>query len=144
MRSTLFLLCSLGLAACSHGSVENGFNGYTGAVNGVILLPDSEASDASACTQLSVYATVTDSQGQPQRVGRASVHQGNGRCSYNIGELPPAVSITVHVEPAGGMKCGNGASLAFRTESQTNVSVEDHGLVTRDFQPQCSATTSSL
>jgi hypothetical protein len=144
MRSILLLLASVGVAACSHGSADEGFQGYIGTATGVIVLPDGQAGD-EACTQLSVYATVTDDKGQVQRVGRANVHRGNGRCSYTVGELPADMPVTLHVEPAGGMKCGNGTSLAFASQAQQSFTLKSDQMgVTRDFQPQCSATTSSL
>ncbi|MGO9829145.1 MAG: hypothetical protein ACLPJH_03325 [Myxococcaceae bacterium] len=139
MRSILLFLCAAGVAACSHGGVENGFNGFTGTVTGVVVLPQS---DDSACNQLAIFATAADDKGQTQRVGRAAVHSESGRCLYSIGELPPAVAVTVHVEAAPGMKCGNGASLAFAPQGPETVSLKDDQIVTRDFQPQCSATTS--
>ncbi|MGO8969808.1 MAG: hypothetical protein ACLQDQ_09585 [Myxococcaceae bacterium] len=142
MRSVLLLLCSAAVAACSHGGVENGFNGFTGTVTGVVVLPQPNASDDSACTQIAIFATASDEKGQNQRVGRPSVHSQNGRCLYSIGELPPTVAVTVHVEAAAGMKCGNGTSLAFAAEGPETVSLKDDQIVTRDFQPQCSATTS--
>ena len=142
MRSILLLLGSIAVAACSHGTVEYGLNSYSGTVTGVILLPDAQASNDS-CAQLSVYATVADDNGQTQRLGRAEVHRGNGRCSYTIGNLPPDKQLTLHVE-AAGMKCGNGTSLAFVSQNPQTVSLRNDQFVTRDFQPQCSATTSSL
>ena len=144
MRSTLLFLCTVAMAACSHGSVDNGFNGFSGTVSGVIGLPDASAGD-DACTQLSVYATTTDGKGQTQRVGRPTVHRGTGHCSYTVAELPPAVPITIHVDAPAGMKCGNGATPTFTSQGQQGFSLKDDQFVTRDFQPQCNAaTTSSL
>ncbi len=142
MRSILLFLCAAGVAACSHGGVENGFNGFTGTVTGVVVLPQANGIDDSACTQLAIFATAADDKGQTQRVGRAAVHSESGRCLYSIGELPPTVAVTVHVEASAGMKCGNGASLAFASQGPETVSLKDDQIVTRDFQPQCSATTS--
>jgi len=105
-------------------------------------LPDATAGD-DACTQLSVYATTTDDKGQTARVGRAAVHRASGHCSYTIAELPPAMPITIHIEAAAGMKCGNGATAAFASQGHQAFSLKDDQFVTRDFQPQCSTTTSS-
>jgi hypothetical protein len=143
MRSTLLPLSAVALAACSHSSVDKGFNNFTGTVTGVIALPDATACD-DASTQLSVYATTTDDKGQTQRVGRASVHRATGHCSYTVAELPPSVPITIHVDAVSGMKCGNGATAAFASQAQQGFSLTADQFVTRDFQPQCSATTSSL
>jgi hypothetical protein len=145
MRPVLTLLSAMALAACSHATVPNDqrADAFTGAVSGVIVLPDSSAGDVS-CTQINVYATTTDEKGGELRVGRPAVHQGQGRCSYQIDDLPPGLPLMVHVEAPTGVKCGNGASLAFAAQSQDTISVKDNEGRTRDFRPQCSAATSSL
>jgi hypothetical protein len=144
MRSVLATFCLIGAAACSHATVPNDSraDAFNGAVSGVILLPDSGASGLN-CDQLSVFATAPDDKGATLRVGRPSVHQGQGRCSYQISDLPPALPLTIHVEPAAGVRCGNGASLAFAVQSQEpTVSLKDDEGQLRDFRPQCNATTS--
>lgn len=143
MRLVLTAICSVAVAACSHATVPNDSraDAFTGAVSGVITLPDSGTNNLS-CTQISVFATTVDEQGNTLRVGRPAVHQGQGHCSYEITNLPPAMALTVHVEPPDGVRCGNGAVLAFSTQSQEVISVNDHEGRMRDFRPQCSATTS--
>jgi len=142
MRPVLTFLCAVALAACAHATVPNDqrSDAFTGAVSGVIVLPDS--SDV-ACTQISVYATTTDEKGGELRVGRPAVHQGQGRCSYQIDDLPPGTPLMVHVDVPAGVKCGNGASLAFATQNQESFSVKDNEGRTRDYRAQCNATTSS-
>jgi hypothetical protein len=146
MRLVFTALCSVALGACSHATVPNDTraDAFTGAVTGVIVLPDSGANGLS-CSQIDVFATTTDEKGATLRVGRPSVHQGQGRCSYEITDLPPAMALIVHVEAPAGVRCGNGASLAFSAQNQEAVSLKDsnEGQM-RDFHPQCSATTSSL
>jgi hypothetical protein len=143
MRLTLAVLSSLALGACATATVPNDTraDAFTGAVTGVIALPES-AGD-SACTQIAVYATAADDKGAVLRVGRAAVHQGRGRCSYEITDLPPDFAITVHVDAPEGMRCGNGASLAFAAQVQEAFSLKDHQGRTRDFHAQCSTATSS-
>jgi hypothetical protein len=143
MRLVLTALCSIGLAACSHATVPNDSraDAFNGAVSGVIVLPDSGA-NALDCTQIAVFATATDDKGATVRVGRPSVHQGQGRCSYQITDLPPALALTIHVDPPTGVRCGNGASLAFSSQTQDTISLKDDEAGLRDFHPQCSATTS--
>jgi hypothetical protein len=144
MRLVLTLLCAVALAACAHATVPNDqrADAFTGAVSGVIVLPDASAGDL-ACTQIAVYATTTDEKGGALRVGRPSVHQGQGRCSYEINDLPPGMPLMVHVDAPAGVRCGNGASLAFAAQSQESFSVKDNEGQTRDFRPQCSTATSS-
>jgi hypothetical protein len=145
MRLLSVVLFSLALGACAHGTTPNdlGSEALSGYVTGVIVLPDATANGAS-CTQIDVYATTTDSSGAVVRVGRPSIHQGNGRCSYQIANLPPGVALTVHVQPPTGMTCGNGASLAFTTQSADAFALKDDEGRTRDFNPRCSTSTSSL
>jgi hypothetical protein len=144
MRPVLAVLCSVAMVACAHGTVPNDTraDAFTGAVSGVVALPDSIASD-SVCTQIAVYATTVDDKGGALRVGRSAVHQGRGRCSYEITDLPPGVALTVHVDTPSGMTCGNGTSLAFAADNQESFSLKDNEGRTRDFRPQCSAATSS-
>jgi hypothetical protein len=144
MRLVLTALCLMGVAACSHATVPNDSraDAFNGAVSGVIVLPDSGA-NALDCTQIAVFATTTDDKGATVRVGRPAVHQGQGRCSYQITDLPPAIALTLHVEPPSGVRCGNGASLAFASQSQETISLKDDEAGLRDFRPQCSAATSS-
>jgi hypothetical protein len=145
MRLILTAFCSLAVAACSHATVPNDSraDAFTGAVSGVITLPDSGTSDLS-CTQISVFATTVDEKGNTLRVGRPSVHQGQGHCSYEISDLPPDMTLTVHVDPPAGMRCGNGAALAFSAQNQEGISLKDNQGRMQDFRPQCSATTSAL
>ena len=144
MRLVLVVLCSLAVAACAHSTAPTdlGSDALSGSVSGVIVLPDSSATD-SVCTQVVVYATTANDSGGVLRVGRPSVHQGRGRCSYEIANLPPGKSLTIHVEPPAGMTCGNGASLAFATQNADAFSLKDDEARTRDFRPQCSSSTSS-
>jgi hypothetical protein len=144
MRLISAVFCSVAMAACAHATVPNDTraDAFTGAVTGVIVLPDSTASD-SACTQISVYATTVDDKGANLRVGRAFVHQGRGRCSYEITDLPPGMALIVHVDAPAGMTCGNGTSLAFSAQDQEAFSVKNDEGRMRDFHPQCSASTSS-
>lgn len=143
MRFVLTAICSVVVAACSHATVPNDTraDAFTGAVSGVITLPDSGTNNLS-CTEISVYATIVDEKGTTVRVGRPAVHQGQGHCSYEITDLPPGMVLTVHVEPPDGVRCGNGAVLAFATQNQEAISVNDHEGRMRDFRAQCSATTS--
>ncbi len=143
MRLALTALCSVALAACSHATVPNDTraDAFTGAVSGVIVLPD-DGTNSVNCTQLNVFATTVDDKGATLRVGRPSVHQGQGRCSYEISDLPPAMALTIHVEPPEGVRCGNGASLAFAGQSQEAILVKDNEGKMQDFRAQCSATTS--
>ena len=143
MRRGLAAFGLIGVAACAHATVPNDSraDAFNGAVSGVIILPDSGA-NALSCTQLSVFATTIDEQGTTLRLGRPAVHQGQGRCSYEITDLPPAVPFTIHVEPASGVRCGNGAALAFAAQGQETISLkEDEGRM-QDFHSQCSAATS--
>ncbi len=144
MRLILAVLCSVAMAACAHTTVpnDNRADAFTGAVSGVIVLPDSTATD-SACTQISVYATTTDDKGGTLRVGRSFVHQGRGRCSYEITDLPPEIALMVHVDAPAGMTCGNGASLAFAAQTEEPVSLKDNEGRMRDFRAQCTTSTSS-
>jgi hypothetical protein len=144
MRPVLAVLSSFALAACSHATVPNDTraDAFTGSVSGVILLPDSSAGDAT-CAQIAVYATATDEKGATLRVGRSFVHQGRGRCSYEINDLPPGLALLVHVDAPAGMTCGNGASVAFAAQNQDAFSLKNDEGRTRDFRPQCNATTSS-
>jgi hypothetical protein len=143
MRLALTAFCSLALAACSHATVPNDSraDAFTGAVSGVIVLPDNGANGLS-CTQLNVFATTVDEKGATLHVGRPSVHQGQGRCSYEISNLPPSMALTIHVEPPEGVRCGNGASLAFAGQNQEAIQVNDNEGRMQDFRPQCSAATS--
>jgi len=143
MRLALTALCSLALAACSHATVPNDSraDAFTGAVSGVIVLPDNGTNGLS-CTQLNVFATTVDEKGATLHVGRPSVHQGQGRCSYEISNLPPAMALTIHVEPPEGVRCGNGTSLAFAAQNQEAIQVNDNEGRMQDFRPQCSTTTS--
>jgi hypothetical protein len=146
MRFAFAILSTIAVAACTHSTVPSDTltDTFTGAVSGVIVLPDSSGGN-SDCTQLAVYATAPDEKGGAQRVGRPSIHQGHqGRCSYDISNLPADVTLTIHVEPAAGLKCGNGAAVAFATQNQESFSLKDNTAVTRDFRAQCNATTSSL
>ena len=144
MRYLLPILCSVAVAACAHNTVpnDNRSDAFTGSVTGVIVLPDAAAS-ATDCTQVAVYATTPDDKGAVLKVGRASVHQGSGRCSYSITDLPPGMTLTLHVEPSSGMTCGNGATLAFAAQSGASFSLKDDEARTRDFRPQCGTATSS-
>lgn len=144
MRLILAVFLSVAAAACAHATVPNDSraDAFTGAVSGVIILPDSTAAD-SACTQISVYATAIDDKGAVLRVGRSFVHQGHGRCSYEVNDLPPGMALTVHVDAPAGMTCGNGASLAFAAQTQESFSVQDNEGKMRDFHPQCSSAASS-
>jgi hypothetical protein len=143
MRTTVFVLAvaSLSLAACagvSSGSApdERLTQTFNGTVNGVIVLPQKPG---VSCTELTVYATTADGAGAAQaKVGRPSVHEGNGRCSYQIDKLPP-LPIDVHVDPAPGMTCGDGSSLSFGATSVAALTIEAHTSVTRDFRAQCGA-----
>jgi hypothetical protein len=143
MRLALTAFLAVALAACSHATVPNDSraDAFTGAVTGVITLPDAGANGPN-CTQLNVFATAIDETGATLRVGRPSVHQGQGRCSYEITNLPPAMALTVHVEAPEGVRCGNGASLAFAAQNQEAISVKDNEGRMQDFRPQCSTTTS--
>jgi hypothetical protein len=143
MRLALTAFCSVALAACSHATVPNDSraDAFTGAVSGVIILPDAGANSIN-CTQLNVFATTVDDKGATLRVGRPAVHQGQGRCSYEISDLPPAMALTIHVEAADGARCGNGASLAFAAQNQETIQVQDNEGRMQDFRPQCNATTS--
>jgi hypothetical protein len=143
MRLVLTAVCSLALAACSHATVPNDSraDAFTGAVSGVITLPDSGA-NALSCTQITVFATTVDEKGTTLRVGRPAVHQGQGHCSYQITDLPPAMALTVHVEAPSGVLCGNGAALAFAPQNQEAISLKDDEGRMQDFRPQCSAATS--
>jgi hypothetical protein len=143
MRLALTAFCSVALGACSHATVPNDSraDAFTGAVSGVIVLPDAGANSLN-CTQLSVFATTIDEKGATLRVGRPAVHQGQGRCSYEISDLPPAMALTIHVEAPDGVRCGNGASLAFAAQNQEAIMVKDNEGRMQDFRPQCSTTTS--
>jgi hypothetical protein len=143
MRLALTAFCSVALAACSHATVPNDSraDAFTGAVSGVIMLPDAGANNLN-CTQLNVFATTVDDKGTTLKVGRPAVHQGQGRCSYEISDLPPAMALTIHVEGPEGVKCGNGTSLAFAAQNQEAITVKDNEGRMQDFRPQCSTTTS--
>jgi hypothetical protein len=143
MRLALTAFCSVALAACSHATVPNDSraDAFTGAVSGVIVLPDASANSVN-CTQLNVFATTVDDKGATLRVGRPAVHQGQGRCSYEISDLPPAMALTIHVEAPDGVRCGNGASLAFAAQNQETIQVKDNEGRMQDFHAQCNATTS--
>jgi hypothetical protein len=145
MRLALAILSTVAVAGCAHSTVPSDTltDTFTGSVSGVIVLPDSSGSNSN-CTQLAVYATTPDGKGGTERVGRPSVHQGQGRCSYEISNLPADVTLSIQVEPAAGMTCGNGASLAFATQNHEPFSLKDNTAVTRDFRAQCNASTSSL
>jgi hypothetical protein len=144
MRPVLAVLCSFAMAACGHATVPNDTraDAFTGSVSGVIMLPDAAPGDTT-CSQVAVYATVVDDKGGTLRVGRSFVHQGRGRCSYEINDLPPGMALTVHVDAPAGMTCGNGASLAFSAQNQEPFSLKNDEGRTRDFRAQCSAATSS-
>jgi len=143
MRTTVLLsaVASLSLVACasvSPGSApdERLTQTFNGTVNGVIVLPQKPG---LSCGELTVYATTADGSGNAQaKVGRPSVHEGNGRCSYQIDKLPP-LPIDVHVVPAPGMTCGDGTALSFGATSTAALTIEGHTSVTRDFRAQCGA-----
>jgi hypothetical protein len=141
MRLALLALASLTAAACATGSAvpdERLTDTFTGTVNGVIVL--AQPAGSGSCSELAVYATATSQQGgAPARVGRASVHQGSGRCSYEITHLPPNLNIDLHVDPAAGMTCSDGSLLTFAPSSGSAFTVGDHTSITRDFRGQCSA-----
>ena len=130
------------MAACAHSTTTSdlGSESLSGSVSGVITLPDANANN---CTQLAVYATATDDKGAVVRVGRPSVHQGTGRCSYQISNLPPDLQLNVHVEPPAGMTCGNGTTLAFAATSADSFTLKSDEIRTRDFSAQCSGTATS-
>lgn len=137
MRLALLALASLSVAACATGSAvpdERLTDTFSGTVNGVIVL--AQPAGGNACSQLAVYATAA---GQAARVGRASVHQGNGRCSYEITNLPANLDIDIHVVPAAGMSCNDGSLLSFAPSIEGAFTIADHTSLTRDFRGQCSA-----
>lgn len=145
MRLAIAVLSTFAIAGCAHSTVPNETltDTFTGTVSGVVVLPDSAGSNAD-CAQLAVYATTPDEKGGALRVGRPSVHQSHGRCSYEISNLPADVPLSIHVEPPAGLSCGNGAPVAFASQNQEPLSLKDNTSVTRDFRAQCNATTSSL
>jgi hypothetical protein len=145
MRLTLLAVASLTAAACATGGTvpdERLTDTFTGTVNGVIVL--AQPAGSGSCSELAVYATATGEQGAtPARVGRAAVHQGSGRCSYEITNLPPNVNIDLHVDPAAGMACSDGSLLTFAPSTGSSFTINDHTSITRDFRGQCSAGHSS-
>lgn len=143
MRTTVFLfaVASLSLAACAGATPgtapdERLTQTFNGTVNGVIVLPQNPG---LSCGELAVYATTSGgSGGAAAKVGRPTVHEGSGRCSYQIDKLPP-VPIDVHVDPAPGMTCGDGSALSFGATGTAALTIEGHTSVTRDFRAQCGA-----
>jgi hypothetical protein len=109
---------------------------YNSSLTGVIVVPDATAS-SDVCRNISVVATVGDTQ-----VGRTAIRQSNGRCSYQIDNLPSDKELTVKVQPATDLKCQDGSQMAFVSDDQATLKLEPSQGKLKDFRAQCGTTRS--
>ena len=139
MKPVIAALAFLGTIACatSGSGVDPRLEyTYNSSVTGVIVVPDASAS-SDVCRNLSVVATVGDTQ-----VGRTAIRQSNGRCSYQIDNLPSDKDLTVKVQPASDLKCQDGSPMAFVTDDQAPLKLEPSQGKLHDFRAQCGTTPS--
>lgn len=139
MKPVIAALAFLGAVACatSGSGVDPRLEyTYNSSVTGVIVVPEATGSDV--CNNLSVVATVGDTQ-----VGRSAIRSSKGgRCSYQIDNLPSAKELTVKVQPAADLKCQDGSPMAFVSDVQGAVTLEPAQGKLQDFRAQCGATRS--
>ena len=105
MRLSSSLLIAAFLAGCASGGANlNADATNHGVIAGVVKLP-SEIADG-ACDKLSLVAMADG-----QQVGRTSIRQSRGRCTYEISRVPEDTELTVQVK-SDGLSCPNGGTLA--------------------------------
>ena len=139
MKPVIAALAFLGTIACatSGSGVDPRLEyTYNSSVTGVIVVPDASAS-SNVCGNLNVIATAGDVQ-----VGRSAIRPSNGRCSYQIDNLPSDKDVTVKVQPAGDLKCQDGSPMAFVSDNDATVKLEPAQGKLKDFRAQCGATRS--
>jgi len=139
VKPVIAALAFLGTIACatSGSAVDPRLEfTYNSSVTGVIVVPDASAS-SNVCGNLSVIATSGDTQ-----VGHSAIRPSNGRCSYQIDNLPSDKDLTVKVQPAGDLKCQDGSPMAFVSDNDATVKLEPAQGKLKDFRAQCGTTKS--
>ena len=137
MKPVIAALAFLGTIACatSGSGVDPRLEyTYNSSVTGVIVVPDA---NGDVCKSLSVVATAGDTQ-----VGRSAIRPSNGRCSYQIDNLPSDKDLTVKVQPTADLKCQDGSPMAFVSDDQATVKIEPAQGKLKDFRAQCGTTRS--
>jgi len=139
VKPVIAALAFLGTIACatSGSGVDPRLEySYNSSVTGVIVVPDASAS-SDVCRNLSVVATAVKT-----KVGRTAIRASNGRCSYQIDNLPSDKELTVKVQPATNLKCQDGSEMAFVSDEQAPLKLEPSQGKLKDFRAQCGPTRS--
>ena len=129
MRSAFVsvVLCSLlGCASTGNGSPNAGLED-TGRVAGVVKLPEA-ISDDRPCDKIAVVAMAGSDQ-----VGRSTVRQSKGRCSYELTNLPADTELQLQIK-ADGVQCSDGKALSASAGTLTLVG---DSMRAHDFSATC-------
>jgi hypothetical protein len=77
-----------------------------------------------------------DTFAEGKLVGRRSIHGVEGRCQYEIADIPPNKEITVSVQPEKALSCSDGRTVKVAPEQQT-VTLKERESKLVDFTVTC-------
>ena len=124
------------VSACAAGPQVSSSHGGNASLLGVVSLPESVKDQGNACDGLSITAALAEDPNV--LVGRATVRQSRGRCSYQISGLPSDAELKLNVQAPASWTCASGQAVSVAPADSLKLgNMESRN---RDLNAACSAS----